>query len=129
MYLSCGPSLKLYLHVKSRWPLMKLIILLFCRQCQLSFLVIPALRVADWYFSCLLSLFCPFFILERERMRTKIDREKGQCNTSFNRYKNVSFNLWKIFHLIFAITLLGSIFESYNFILFASYIVYYDPEH
>ena len=129
MYLSCGPSLKLYLHVKSRWPLMKLIILLFCRQSQLRFLVILALRVSDWYFSCLLSSFSPFFILERERMRTKMNREKGQCNTSFNCYKNVSFNLWKICHFIFAITFLGSIFESNNFILLASYIDYYGPEH
>ena len=50
-------------------------------------------EASDWYFSCLLSLFSPFFILERERMRDKMNKEKGQCNRSFNLYKNISFNL------------------------------------
>ena len=72
---------------------MNLITLLLCTQCQLCFLVILALRVADWYFSCLLSLFSPFFILERERMRAKMNKEKGQCNRSFNLYEKISFNL------------------------------------
>ena len=72
---------------------MKLITLLLCTQCQLCFLVILALRLADWYFSCLLSLFSPFFILERERMGAKMNKEKGQCKRSFNLYKNISFNL------------------------------------
>ena len=65
-----------------------MITLLFYTQCQLRFLAILALRVADWYFRCLLSLFSLFLHLrERERMKTEMNREKGQCNRFCNLYE------------------------------------------